>query len=59
MSEDHNLVPARPIGNIYCGTCSWTDRTLIEFDASGAVLRLYRLKFSFSARGPAMWDYVG
>src|SRR5512144_3073085 len=30
MSEDHNLVPARPIGNIYCGTCSWTDRTLIE-----------------------------
>src|SRR5512132_2057040 len=30
MSEDQNLVPARPIGNIYCGTCSWTDRTLIE-----------------------------
>src|SRR5512143_2952925 len=30
MSEDHNLIPARPIGNIYCGTCSWTDRTLIE-----------------------------
>src|SRR5512144_3192535 len=30
MSDDHNLVPARPIGNIYCGTCSWTDRTLIE-----------------------------
>jgi uncharacterized protein YecE (DUF72 family) len=31
MSEEHNLaVPARPIGNIYCGTCSWTDRTLIE-----------------------------
>jgi hypothetical protein len=22
--------PARPIGNIYCGTCSWADRTLIE-----------------------------
>jgi uncharacterized protein YecE (DUF72 family) len=31
MSEEHNLaVPARPIGNIYFGTCSWTDRTLIE-----------------------------
>jgi uncharacterized protein YecE (DUF72 family) len=30
MSENQNLVPARPIGNIYCGTCSWTDRTLIE-----------------------------
>src|SRR5512134_809911 len=30
MSEDHNLVPAPPIGNIYCGTCSWTDRTLID-----------------------------
>jgi Protein of unknown function DUF72 len=30
MSEDHTLVPARPIGNIYCGTCGWTDRTLIE-----------------------------
>ena len=30
MSEDQSLVPARPIGNIYCGTCSWTDRTLIE-----------------------------
>jgi uncharacterized protein YecE (DUF72 family) len=22
--------PARPVGNIYCGTCGWTDRTLIE-----------------------------
>jgi uncharacterized protein YecE (DUF72 family) len=21
---------AQPIGNIYCGPCSWTDRTLIE-----------------------------
>jgi uncharacterized protein YecE (DUF72 family) len=31
MSEEHSLaVPARAIGNIYCGTCSWTDRTLIE-----------------------------
>ncbi|MGZ9111633.1 MAG: DUF72 domain-containing protein, partial [Rhodoplanes sp.] len=30
MFEDQNLVPARPVGNIYCGTCSWTDRTLIE-----------------------------
>jgi hypothetical protein len=28
MSEKHDpAVPARPIGNIYCGTCSWTDRT--------------------------------
>ena len=30
MFEDQNLVPARPVGNIYCGTCGWTDRTLIE-----------------------------
>jgi uncharacterized protein YecE (DUF72 family) len=30
MAEDHELVTASPIGNIYCGTCSWTDRTLIE-----------------------------
>ena len=30
MSENQGLVPVRPIGNIYCGTCSWTDRTLIE-----------------------------
>jgi hypothetical protein len=27
MSQDHRLiVRARPIGNIYCGTCSWTDQ---------------------------------
>ena len=25
-----DLAASRPIGNIYCGTCSWTDRTLIE-----------------------------
>jgi Protein of unknown function DUF72 len=30
MAENHKPVTARPIGNIYCGTCSWTDRTLIE-----------------------------
>ena len=53
MSEDQSLVPARPIGNIYCGTCSWTDRTLIEsggFYAAGirspeARLRYYAQAF--------------
>ena len=25
-----DLATARPIGSIYCGTCSWTDCTLIE-----------------------------
>src|SRR5512133_2660966 len=48
MSEDQNLVPARPIGNIYCGTCSWTDRTLIEsggFYAAGIRSPAARLRY--------------
>ena len=41
-------VPARPIGNIYCGTCSWTDRTLIEsggFYAAGIRSPEARLRY--------------
>jgi uncharacterized protein DUF72 len=48
MSEDQSLVPARAIGNIYCGTCSWTDRTLIEsggFYAAGIRSPEARLRY--------------
>lgn len=48
MAEDHKPVTARPIGNIYCGTCSWTDRTLIEsggFYAAGIRSPEARLRY--------------
>lgn len=32
MSDGDGTVPAGPRGNIYYGTCGWTDRTLIQSD---------------------------